>query len=344
MEQDERMDEKALTDSGKQAGGSHYLECNGIERFVVTDVTVCPKIHRNHRPWNTQERCLQDLVDDVNKRAYPTTFDEVRTVVEQCIAKGWVEWGHDNNGEHVLRRTPYGNQACGYGADGNEEYPTPTITDAKAAMRILLEILYQAKHDPQLRYRGDPRVKDREAGDLDTWARYKGVSRDAFREAETECLGEGFIVGMPCYGGSLYRITSRGERFLRGEPASHSTPVDKLIIAKAPAEQPPGRAESEDCTLGSTSGDDLARSPKPPKERMKHEVAEPLIGKHLRKPRAKRGRKMKTDPQADARIADAWASGQYRTFADLDQELDLPSGSAKQAIDRHRKRKKPLGR
>ncbi len=59
----------------------------------------------------------------------------------------------------------------------------------------------------------------------------------------------------------------------------------------------------------------------------------------LRKPRAKRGRKPDTDPKEDKRIAEAWATGQYRTFADLERELELDKGEGKRAVDRHRKRK-----
>ena len=56
MEQDERGRKRVLSHRGEQAGGSEYLECNGIERFVVTYVGRFPSIYRNHRPWNTQER------------------------------------------------------------------------------------------------------------------------------------------------------------------------------------------------------------------------------------------------------------------------------------------------
>ena len=56
------------------------------------------------------------------------------------------------------------------------------------------------------------------------------------------------------------------------------------------------------------------------------------------KRRAKQGRKPKTDPKADERIAEAWSSRQYKTFADLEQRLNLPAGTARRALDRHRKR------
>lgn len=55
--------------------------------------------------------------------------------------------------------------------------------------------------------------------------------------------------------------------------------------------------------------------------------------------RRRRGRKPDTDPKADAGIAKAWATRQYRTYADLERELNLPVGEAKRACDRHRKRK-----
>ncbi len=62
-------------------------------------------------------------------------------------------------------------------------------------------------------------------------------------------------------------------------------------------------------------------------------------GTETRKPRTKRGRKPDTDPKEDKRITEAWAAGQYRTFADLERELKLEQGEGKRAVDRHRKRK-----
>lgn len=77
-----------------------------------------------------------------------------------------------------------------------------------------------------------------------------------------------------------------------------------------------------------------------PGESMPSQDATPKVAEAAaRKSRARRGRKPDTDPKADARIAEAWATGQYRTFADLERELKLPSRGAKLAIDRHRKRK-----
>ncbi len=74
--------------------------------------------------------------------------------------------------------------------------------------------------------------------------------------------------------------------------------------------------------------------------------AKPAVGKRvgepateMRKLQPKRGRKPDTDPKEDKRIAEAWATGQYRTFADLERELELDKGEGKRAVDRHRKRK-----
>lgn len=54
------------------------------------------------------------------------------------------------------------------------------------------------------------------------------------------------------------------------------------------------------------------------------------------------GRKPDTDPEEDKRIAEAWASGCYRNYADLDRERGLKPGDGKRAVDRHRKRNRPL--
>lgn len=50
------------------------------------------------------------------------------------------------------------------------------------------------------------------------------------------------------------------------------------------------------------------------------------------------GRKPDTDPKEDKRIFDAWQSGQYKTYAELESELRLSKGEGKRACDRHRKR------
>lgn len=52
----------------------------------------------------------------------------------------------------------------------------------------------------------------------------------------------------------------------------------------------------------------------------------------------RRGRKPDTDPKEDRRIFDAWQTGLYPTYADLDNALNLPNGEGKRACDRHRKR------
>lgn len=57
-------------------------------------------------------------------------------------------------------------------------------------------------------------------------------------------------------------------------------------------------------------------------------------------PGSKRGRKPKSDCQKDARIADAWATNQYKTYAALETALKLAAGEASKAVDRHRHRAK----
>ena len=75
-------------------------------------------------------------------------------------------------------------------------------------------------------------------------------------------------------------------------------------------------------------------------ESMPSQDATPKVAEAAaRKSRARRGRKPDTDPKDDKRIAEAWASRQYKTFADMERELDLPTGAGKRAVDRHRKRK-----
>ena len=55
--------------------------------------------------------------------------------------------------------------------------------------------------------------------------------------------------------------------------------------------------------------------------------------------RKHRGRKPDADPSADQKIAEAWATGQHKKFADLDTAMGLDEGEAKLAVDRHRHRK-----
>lgn len=54
----------------------------------------------------------------------------------------------------------------------------------------------------------------------------------------------------------------------------------------------------------------------------------------------RRGRKPDTDPKADRQVAEAWSTGRYSTYAELDRERRAPSGDSKRAIDRHRHRKR----
>jgi hypothetical protein len=64
--------------------------------------------------------------------------------------------------------------------------------------------------------------------------------------------------------------------------------------------------------------------------------AERLPGPSRKKP----GRKMCTDPEADARIGEAWQMGTYRTFADLANALGTSERDVRLACDRYRKRHK----
>jgi hypothetical protein len=56
--------------------------------------------------------------------------------------------------------------------------------------------------------------------------------------------------------------------------------------------------------------------------------------------RGKTGRPVDTDPAADKRIADAWATGRFRTYAECARELGLSERKVRLAADRHRKRQR----
>ncbi len=55
---------------------------------------------------------------------------------------------------------------------------------------------------------------------------------------------------------------------------------------------------------------------------------------------AKRGRRCDTDPQADKRIATAWATRRYRKYEDLGREFKMNGYQVKAALDRYRHRVK----
>jgi hypothetical protein len=57
-------------------------------------------------------------------------------------------------------------------------------------------------------------------------------------------------------------------------------------------------------------------------------------------PAAKRGRRADTDPEADKKVAAAWATHHYRTHKDLGREFDMTKHQVKTALDRHRHRVK----
>jgi hypothetical protein len=56
--------------------------------------------------------------------------------------------------------------------------------------------------------------------------------------------------------------------------------------------------------------------------------------------RPKRGRPADTNEKEDRRIADAWDSGQHKTYEDLASILHIPKRDVELAIDRDRKRRK----
>ncbi len=71
--------------------------------------------------------------------------------------------------------------------------------------------------------------------------------------------------------------------------------------------------------------------------------AEPLPGPATNPRKRRGGRPADTDPKRDARIAQAWSTGEYGTYAGLEHAFKLKPGDAERAIDRHRKRENPDG-
>jgi len=61
-------------------------------------------------------------------------------------------------------------------------------------------------------------------------------------------------------------------------------------------------------------------------------------GRPPKPPQKKRGGQIKYNPHADQRIADAWKSGRYNTYADLARQMESTEDQVRKAIDRCRKR------
>jgi hypothetical protein len=60
-----------------------------------------------------------------------------------------------------------------------------------------------------------------------------------------------------------------------------------------------------------------------------------------KRPPRRRGRKPDTNPKEDQRVADAWASGQYKTYEELANALGRKERDVKLALDRVRWRERP---
>lgn len=92
---------------------------------------------------------------------------------------------------------------------------------------------------------------------------------------------------------------------------------------------------------GVADGDETSLSPQPSGAAR----TDPVVGTSpvTTQKRGRGGRKPHSDGEADRRIAEAWASRQYQTYAELDRELGLTKGATKRALDRdrHRTAKKP---
>lgn len=67
-------------------------------------------------------------------------------------------------------------------------------------------------------------------------------------------------------------------------------------------------------------------------------------GDKMAPPKGKRGRPQDTDPAEDRRIAEAWATKQYKTREALAQSFGMSKPEAIRAIDRHRKRPGAAGK
>jgi hypothetical protein len=75
----------------------------------------------------------------------------------------------------------------------------------------------------------------------------------------------------------------------------------------------------------------LAEAARPPK-------GAGIGGRPHQKGKRGRGRKPDTNPTADKRVADAWATGQYKTYERCGIALGMTKKQVKDALDRHRKR------
>lgn len=62
------------------------------------------------------------------------------------------------------------------------------------------------------------------------------------------------------------------------------------------------------------------------------------VPKATRKPKRPAGRPVSSDEKQDKRIADAWESKNYKTYADLGRALSLEGSTVERAVDRERKR------
>lgn len=63
-------------------------------------------------------------------------------------------------------------------------------------------------------------------------------------------------------------------------------------------------------------------------------------GVAAKRPTSKRGRPSDSDVAADRKLFDAWKTGRYSNYAELEREFRLSAGDARRAIDRHRKRER----
>jgi hypothetical protein len=93
-----------------------------------------------------------------------------------------------------------------------------------------------------------------------------------------------------------------------------------------------GKPEDHSLTTGlGQILDWLAEAARPPK-------GAGIGGRPHPKGKRGRGRKPDTSPKADKRVADAWATGQYKTYEGCGIALGMTKKQVKDAIDRHRKR------
>jgi hypothetical protein len=141
---------------------------------------------------------------------------------------------------------------------------------------------------------------------------------------------------IPMMGGPTTRALSREEAvdLLIREKQTPPDDLWEILERRRPSTREPAGAEAArhvELPGGPDTAAVPARSTPPP-------AAGPKPEAEGAKPRPRRGRKPDTDPKADQRVADAWETGSYTTYADCAKALGMTRRQVERALDRHRKR------